>query len=137
MDGKIYVDKTKFIHRLVSHPDAKLFFLSRPRRFGKSLTVSALKALFGARRELFEGLAIEKETWSWEKYPVIHFEMNDLATTSVEDFEKSLAAHLVGKLKDAGYEYDRSLLPSDNFGKAIEFLSAANGGKGVVILIDE
>ncbi|MBE6398179.1 MAG: AAA family ATPase, partial [Lentisphaerae bacterium] len=53
--GKIYVDKTMFVHRLAAHPDARLFFLSRPRRFGKSLTVSTLKALFQARRELFEG----------------------------------------------------------------------------------
>ncbi|MBR4894732.1 MAG: AAA family ATPase, partial [Kiritimatiellae bacterium] len=52
-DGCIYVDKTKYIHRLVSTVGSKLFFLSRPRRFGKSLTVSTLKALFSARRELF------------------------------------------------------------------------------------
>ena len=136
-DGKIYVDKTMFVHRLVAHADAKLFFLSRPRRFGKSLTVSTLKALFNARRELFEGLAIEKEAWSWEKYPIIHFEMNDLATTSIEEFEKSLAAHIMRKLQEAGYEYDSSFSPADNFGNAIERLSAANGGNGVVILIDE
>ena len=136
-DGKIYVDKTKFIHRLVANCDSKLFFLSRPRRFGKSLTVSTLKALFSARRELFEGLAIEKEPWVWEKYPIIHFEMNDLATTTLEEFEKSLIAHVKRRLKEAGYEYDTSLSPADNFGNAIQSLSAANGGKGVVILIDE
>ena len=56
-DGKIYVDKTMFIHRLVSDADTKLFFMSRPRRFGKSLTVSAMKALFSARRELFKGFS--------------------------------------------------------------------------------
>ena len=76
-DGKIYVDKTMFMHRLVANADAKLFFVSRPRRFGKSLTISALKALFQSRRELFEGLAIEKTGWKWEKYPIIHFEFND------------------------------------------------------------
>ena len=136
-DGCIYVDKTKYIHRLVSTVGSKLFFLSRPRRFGKSLTVSTLKALFSARRELFDGLAIEKESWAWEKFPIIHFEMNDLATTSIEEFEKSLSAHIIRKLKEAGYEYNSSLSPADNFGNAIQSLSAANGGKGVVILIDE
>jgi hypothetical protein len=55
-EGKIYVDKTMFIHRLITDRDANLFFVSRPRRFGKSLTVSALKAIFSGRRELFEGL---------------------------------------------------------------------------------
>ena len=136
-DGCIYVDKTMYIHRLVSKVGSKLYFLSRPRRFGKSLTVSTLKALFQARRELFEGLAIDKENWSWEKYPIIHFEMNDLSTTSIEDFSIDLENHLKDRLSAAGYEYDDSYPAHWNFGTAIEELSAANGGKGVVILIDE
>ena len=53
-DGCIYVDKTMYVHRLVTTIGSKLFFVSRPRRFGKSLTVSAFKALFSGRRELFE-----------------------------------------------------------------------------------
>ena len=136
-DGKIYVDKTMFIHRLVADNNSKLFFLSRPRRFGKSLTVSALKALFGGRRELFEGLAIDKTDWSWEKYPVIHFEFNDLTVTSIEEFGRDLVAHIAKKLGDAGYAYDEAQTAHWNFGAAIESLSAVNGGKGVVILIDE
>ena len=136
-DGCIYVDKTMFIHRLVTTVGSKLFFLSRPRRFGKSLTVSALKALFGGRRELFEGLAIDKTDWSWEKYPIIHFEFNDLDTIDIPAFEKSLAWHVERKLSEAGYSFDKTISPADNFGCAIESLSAANGGKGVVILIDE
>ena len=136
-DGCIYVDKTMFIHRLVSTVGSKLFFVSRPRRFGKSLTISALKALFSARRELFEGLAIDKTDWKWEKYPVIHFEFNDLTTTSIEEFKSSLDHHVVRKLEEAGFACDRSLPPEENFGNAIETLSRENGGKGVVILIDE
>ena len=62
-DGKIYVDKTMFIHRLIAGNDTKLFFLSRPRRFGKSLTISALKAIFSGRRELFKGLYIDGTDW--------------------------------------------------------------------------
>ena len=135
--GCIYVDKTMFIHRLVTNASARLFFVSRPRRFGKSLTVSALKVLFSGRRELFEGLAIDKTDWTWEKYPVIHFEFNDLTTTSIEEFQKSLACHVADRLEKAGYQYDKSIPPPENFGKAIESLSASNGGKGVVILIDE
>ena len=136
-DGCIYVDKTMFIHRLVTTVGSKLFFLSRPRRFGKSLTVSALKALFGGRRELFEGLYIDGTDWKWDKYPVIHFEFNDLDTIDIPAFEKSLAWHVERKLSEAGYSFDRTISPVDNFGCAIESLSAANGGKGVVILIDE
>ena len=136
-DGCIYVDKTMFIHRLVSDSNTKLFFMSRPRRFGKSLTVSALKALFGGRRELFEGLAISKTDWAWEKHPVIHFEFNDLDKIDIPAFEKSLAWHVERKLSAAGYSFDKTISPADNFGCAIESLSAANGGRGVVILIDE
>ena len=136
-DGKIYVDKTLFIHRLVTNADTKLFFISRPRRFGKSLTISALKALFTGRRELFKGLYIDKTDWTWEKYPVIHFEFNDLTTTSVDEFGSNLSNHVKDRLVEAGYDYDSSLSAHENFAKAIERLSATNGGKGVVILIDE
>ena len=136
-DGKIYVDKTMFMHRLVTDPNARLFFISRPRRFGKSLTISALKALFQGRRELFTGLAIDKTDWTWETYPVIHFEFNDLTTTSVEEFARNLANHVGERLVEAGYAYDDSLSAHENFAKAIERLSAANGGKGVAILVDE
>ena len=135
--GKIYVDKTMYIHRLVTDPNASLFFISRPRRFGKSLTVSALKALFFGRRELFEGLYIDKTDWKWETYPVIHFEFNDLTTTSLEEFTDDLATHVKERLTEAGYDYDESKSAHLNFGCAITSLSAANGGKGVVILIDE
>ena len=136
-DGCIYVDKTMFMHRLITTVGSRLFFISRPRRFGKSLTISALKALFQGRRELFAGLAIDSMDWTWETFPVIHFEFNDLETTSVETFERTLARHVERKLAEAGFVCDKDALPSENFANAVEFLSAANGGRGVVILIDE
>ena len=142
-DGKIYVDKTEFIYRLIAHNDTKLFFISRPRRFGKSLTVSALKALFSGRRELFKGLYIDGTDWKWERYPIIHFEFNDLETTSLETFEKTLAWHVERKLTEAGYSYDKALTPADNFGMAIDTLAVQKDEdgndvhKGVVILVDE
>lgn len=136
-EGCIYVDKTMFMHRMISTVGTNLYFISRPRRFGKSLTISALKALFSGRRELFEGLYINTTDWKWEKYPVIHFEFNDLTTTSVEEFADSLAYHVKSRLEEAGYAYDQSVPMPDNFGRAIKSLSAAHDGKGVVILVDE
>ena len=141
--GCIYVDKTRFIHRLVTDVGTNLFFISRPRRFGKSLTVSALKALFSGRRELFKGLYIDGTDWKWEKYPIIHFEFNDLTTTSLEEFEKDLAHHVEDRLVAAGFTYDSSRSAHENFGKAITELAAKNREKvgdsdgGVVILVDE
>ena len=141
-DGKIYVDKTMFIHRLIAGNDTKLFFMSRPRRFGKSLTVSALKAIFQGRRELFKGLYIDGTDWKWEKFPVIHFEFNDVTTTSLEEFEKDLADHVENRLREAGYAYDNTKSAHYNFGMAITELAAkcredGNEKGGVVILIDE
>ena len=135
--GCIYVDKTEYIHRLASDVGTNLFFMSRPRRFGKSLTVSALKALFSARRELFKGLYIDKTDWKWEKYPIIHFEFNKMSTTSLDEFEKNLANHVEDRLREAGFPYDRERSAHENFDAAMKWLSDANGGKGVVILIDE
>ena len=141
--GCIYVDKTRFIHRLVTDVGTNLFFISRPRRFGKSLTISALKALFSGRRELFKGLYIDGTDWKWGKYPIIHFEFNDLTTTSLEEFEKDLAHHVEDRLSEAGFTYDSSRSAHENFGKAITELAAkcreerGNSDGGVVILVDE
>ena len=136
-DGKVYVDKTAYMHRLVTDANSRLFFMSRPRRFGKSLTISALKALFMGRKELFDGLAIADMDWSWERYPVIHFELNDVSTASIEEFRDALTVHVREHLEESGYAYDDSLTAMENFGRAIKFLSSHNGGKGVVVLIDE
>ncbi|MBR3821060.1 MAG: AAA family ATPase, partial [Kiritimatiellae bacterium] len=64
--GGIYVDKTAYFYRLVSNEMNNLLFLARPRWFGKSLMITALKEIFMGRRELFDGLAISKTDWKWE-----------------------------------------------------------------------
>ncbi len=132
----IYVDKTAYFHKLISDASKTLNFISRPRRFGKSLMISTLKAIFQGRRELFRGLAIDKLNYDWQKYPVIHFDMSLVNTENLEIFENDFAANVASTLKDAGYEYDKSLTPGKNFGDAINAL-AEKHGKGVVILIDE
>ena len=68
----VYVDKTAWFHRLATAKGQKMFFLARPRRFGKSLMISTLEAMFQGKRELFEGLAIMDTDWDWSKtWPVI------------------------------------------------------------------
>ena len=71
----LYIDKTAYVYRM-THSGAKYMFLSRPRRFGKSLLVSTLHAYFKGRKELFEGLAIESLEKEWTEYPVLHFDMS-------------------------------------------------------------
>ena len=143
----IYVDKTAFIHRMISDEGNKVLFISRPRRFGKSLTISALKYLFQGRRDLFTGLAIDKTDWQWRTHPVIHFRFSELRTESVEAFDEDFSAYVATRLRNAGYDYDEKRSYSQNFANAIETLCARSvkdhesdpehKGEGVVILIDE
>ena len=73
--GYLYIDKTEQVY-LMTHSASKYMFLSRPRRFGKSLLVSTLHSYFEGRKELFQGLAIERMETEWKKYPVLHFDMS-------------------------------------------------------------
>ena len=85
----LYVDKTRAVHDLLSREE-DFYFLSRPRRYGKSLFCSTLHALFDGRRELFKGLYIaEKTNYSFEPFPVLHFNFANLSTSSLERFTDS------------------------------------------------
>ncbi|MBQ9787015.1 MAG: AAA family ATPase, partial [Lentisphaeria bacterium] len=85
----LYVDKTEYIWNLIN-PTGESYFLSRPRRFGKSLTVSTLKAVFEGKKELFKGLAIYDKPYDWKPCPVIHLDMNGFDFTSLEAIKNSL-----------------------------------------------
>ncbi len=132
----IYVDKTAYFHKLITDENQTLNFISRPRRFGKSLMISTLKAIFQGRRELFQGLAIDKLDYDWQVHPVIHFDMSAISTQNMDVFEKDFTATVATALKISGYEYNRDYTPGKNFGDAINEL-AQKSGKSVVILVDE
>ena len=146
-ENVIYVDKTAYIHRLVSDEENKVLFISRPRRFGKSLTISALKYLFEGRRDLFRGLDIDKSDWTWRTHPVIHFRFNELSTASVEEFCTDFEIYVNKRLCDAGFACDGPQSCWQNFADAIDALyrrsvedhakDPEHRGEGVVILIDE
>ena len=133
----LYVDKTAWFHRLATAKGRKMFFLARPRRFGKSLMISTLKAMFQGRKDLFEGLAIMDTDWDWEKEkrPVIHLNMGMCAAADYETFASALPGCVERALADAGAPYDSAKIPSENFGAAIDALAAK--GKTPAILIDE
>ncbi len=133
--GYVYVDKTALLHRLASKESGQ-FFISRPRRFGKSLMLSTLQCLFEGRRDLFKGLAIDKLDWKWESWPIIHFDLSSVNTETFEKFEISLATNIRATLARAGATYDEKALPSDNLALAIDELVAKTGRK-VVILVNE
>ena len=134
--GCVYVDKTTYFHRLITGAN-DCFFIARPRRFGKSLMISTLKAIFDGRRELFDSLAISKTDWKWEKYPVLYFNFGFASSSSPEDFRSLFQDTVASTITQAGGVYDVNKLPASNFGNAIDSLYVSSKRKGVVILIDE
>ncbi|MEI6139444.1 MAG: AAA family ATPase [Mariniphaga sp.] len=128
-----YADKTIFFHRLVTD-DSGIFFLSRPRRFGKSLSVSILKNIFKGNKELFKGLEIYDMPYDWKSYPVINLNISQAPCESVEVLNKGLCAILRYNAKELGIELSDESHSGLLFKELID--SAKDLGK-VVILIDE
>ena len=149
--GYVYVDKTHLIHQLattgkyyfLSRPRrfgksllvSKYYFLSRPRRFGKSLLVSTMEAYFQGKKALFKGLAIEKLEKDWTAYPVLHLDLSGKTYNKAEDLEMLLDMHLCRweKAFDMQTRYSE---PDIRFQTLID-TAYEKTGKPVVILIDE
>ena len=130
-NGYVYVDKTEFVYKLVEQ--GKFYFLSRPRRFGKSLFISTLECLFLAKKELFKGLYIE-DKWNWEQTnPIIRISFSNIGHK-----EKGLYKAIDDELNAIAKKYDIVLeetVISGKFKELIETLSKTQGK--VVVLIDE
>ena len=128
----LYVDKTEYIWQLIK-PAKEMYFLSRPRRFGKSLTVSTLKAVFEGKKELFKGLAIYDKPYDWKPYPVIHLDLNGLNFSSRDEFNSSLC-WLVRECAEDHHINIKIESPEKMFRQLIRALSLSTS---VVILLDE
>ena len=130
----LYVDKTEYVYRM-AHTNSNYLFLSRPRRFGKSLLTSTLHAYFEGRKDLFEGLAIERLETEWTAYPVLHFDMSRAKHVDKETLESMLSTQL------EAYE---TVYGSSSPGKTLNDRLALlirrayeQAGRQVVVLIDE
>ena len=130
----LYIDKTEYIYRM-THTDGKYFFLSRPRRFGKSLLVSTFKSYFEGKKELFEGLAIEKLEKEWNEYPVLHFSLAGGKHMEKEQLERFLLFILKENEDRFGVDCD-SPDPNVRLLNLIKTVTAKTG-KQAVVLIDE
>ena len=133
-EDKFYVDKTEYIYRM-THTDGTYFFLSRPRRFGKSLLVSTFQSYFEGKKELFEGLAIEKLEKEWNEYPVLHFDMSQGKHKEKEQLDRYLLDIIEEQEIKFGCRNDK---PDANL-RLKDLLDAVyrKTGKQVVVLIDE
>ena len=130
----LYVDKTKYVYKLVSSR-SKYYFLARPRRFGKSLFLSTLKSFFEGRRELFKGLYIDSTDWKWEEYPVLRIDLNKKRYDETGGLEPVLYDMFSDWEKKYGIA-DISTDMSIRFARIIKTAHLATG-RQVVILVDE
>ena len=129
----LYVDKTEYIWQLIEN-EGESYFLSRPRRFGKSLTVSTLKAVFEGKKELFKGLAIYDKPYDWKPHPVIKLDMNGRDFSTLEKMEDSFRQIL---LEQADFN-KVSLKETSSNAMFHEIIKKLHDTKGdVVILLDE
>lgn len=132
-DGFVYVDKSALIYQIVS--EGSYYFLSRPRRFGKSLLISTLEAYFSGKKELFEGLAISKLEKNWISYPILHLDLNSREYKDESSLEAELNRHLEQWEKLYGDEF-RTRATEERFLQVID-KAYEKTGKQVVILVDE
>jgi len=133
-ENYIYVDKTQYIYKLIKQ--GKYYFLSRPRRFGKSLLISTIRYLFEGRKELFEGLYIE-DKWDWnDVHPIIRINLSQIAITKEDDFEVQMELLLKEIGEKYKYKYEKKYKASGNLflliKKCYDYYK-----KKVVILVDE
>ena len=133
-ENKLYIDKTEYIYRM-THSGGCYFFLSRPRRFGKSLLVSTFESYFSGKKELFEGLAIEKLEQKWMEYPVLHFDMSGGKHMEKEQLEDYLSNRLEAEERKWGTTHSKRGVND----RLTELITTAYeiSGKQVVVLIDE
>ena len=133
-DGYAYVDKTAFVYELAQ--TGKYYFLSRPRRFGKSLFISTLEAYYLGKKELFKGLALEQLEKDWTVHPVLHLDLNVGKYDTPEALIERLNHHL------SGWEKTYDLIPETSQSSATRFENIIGRaydktGQKVVILVDE
>ena len=130
----LYIDKTEYIYRM-THTDGKYFFLSRPRRFGKSLLVSTFQSYFEGKKELFEGLAIEKLEKEWNTYPVLHFDLSKGKHMEKEQLNR----YLLDIIEKQEARFDCKSNKIDVNIRLDNLINAVyqKTGKQVVVLIDE
>jgi Predicted AAA-ATPase/PD-(D/E)XK nuclease superfamily len=128
-----YVDKTQLIYNLYA-TGGRYYFLSRPRRFGKSLLISTLKELFSGNKQLFSGLWIESSNYDWQEYPVIHLDFSTIDHETAVEFK----LNLIWTLKNIAQSYGIDISDAPSLGSKLSFLVRQLAQcKKVVILIDE
>lgn len=133
-DGYVYVDKTALVYSMAN--EGKTYFLSRPRRFGKSLLVSTLEHYFRGEKELFEGLAIMQLEKEWKRYPIFHIDFNGTAFQDGQALKKLIEGTVAGWEKQYAFEGNADYSIGKRFADLLAHVHKVTG-KRCVVLIDE
>ena len=133
-ENKLYVDKTEYIYRM-THSGGCYFFLSRPRRFGKSLLVSTFQSYFEGKKDLFKGLAIEKLEKEWTQYPVLHFDLSGGKHLDKDELQRYILYILKQNEERFGIESD--IVDTNIRLNDLIMTVYQKTGRQVVVLIDE
>ena len=136
LDNFIYVDKTGYIYDLLKTGN-RYFFLTRPRRFGKSLLLSTLEELFEGNKKLFDGLAIANTQYEWKYHPVIHIDFSISSHNSPEELFRSLGNTLDTLARKYSIDTTKEPSPQEKMRFLVNSLADKHGRNSVVILIDE
>lgn len=137
-NGYVYVDKTALLRRMISGVDGRFFFMSRPRRFGKSLMISTLEQIFKGNRGLFRGLAIAKSNYDWKPYPVIRLDMSAFDSTGgAQVVGRDLLVAIAEQMRAVGLEIPKVESPGMLMGLLIDGLRKQSPEGKVVVLVDE
>ncbi|MEM4271029.1 MAG: AAA family ATPase [Candidatus Pacearchaeota archaeon] len=129
--GELYVDKTRYLYELVKN--GGVYFLSRPRRFGKSLTLSTLKEIFEGNKEVFEGLWIYNANYDWKPYPIIRVDFSKQKAENKEELKRFIS----DQLDYIAQSYGFSLTKQEYFSRFEELIKSLSKKGKIVILIDE
>ena len=132
--GFVYVDKSAQVYQLAKQ--GCYYFLSRPRRFGKSLLISTMETYFLGKKELFEGLALERLETEWKRYPVLHLDLNARNYEKEDSLHAELNKHLLIWEEMYGLGVNMSLAPEERFFNVIRG-AYEKTGEQVVVLVDE
>lgn len=134
-EGYVYVDKTDLLYSILHSKEGQSFFISRPRRFGKSLMLSTLHAIFEGKRELFEGLKIASTDYDWPVYPVLHLDMSGITGRTPEQIRASLnnLAHSCARAFSFSIPIEEN--PAETFRHFWKQIAAQN--TPIVVLVDE
>lgn len=129
----VYIDKTKYLYDLINK--ARFYFLSRPRRFGKSLLISTLQEMLSGNKTLFKDLWLGKSDYNWQKFPIVHLDLSIIGSNSPDDFRKSIIRRLNEIAQEHGIAIEKTEIIEDIMRPLIKELSERKGK--IVLLVDE